>query len=178
VNCTELHYITRCHCPDRFWGPPRLLSNWYQGLSHEEVIGSEMWLRAFLTQALDGGEWSASCPGRFTPRERAHHWIGGWTDSRNGLDLLKNSHSVQKSNLGRPVRSYVTTLTELSRLQCLNYPRKQINFGLINLFFSLEPPSTMKDLEECRYCKFFPELLVKLFLFCLKVNEDIFVSDR
>jgi hypothetical protein len=23
----------------------------------------------FLTSALDGGEWSASCPGRFTPRE-------------------------------------------------------------------------------------------------------------
>jgi len=31
-----------------------------------------------LTSALDGGEWSASCPGRFTPRERAHctHWRG------------------------------------------------------------------------------------------------------
>jgi hypothetical protein len=29
---------------------------------------------------LDGGEWSASRPGRFTPRERAHgtHRIGGW----------------------------------------------------------------------------------------------------
>jgi hypothetical protein len=24
-----------------------------------------------LTSALDGGEWSASHPGRFTPRERA-----------------------------------------------------------------------------------------------------------
>jgi len=23
-----------------------------------------------LTSALDGGEWFASCPGRFTPRER------------------------------------------------------------------------------------------------------------
>jgi hypothetical protein len=32
-----------------------------------------------LTSALDGGEWSASHPGRFTPRERAPgtHWIGG-----------------------------------------------------------------------------------------------------
>jgi hypothetical protein len=32
-----------------------------------------------LTSALDGGEWSASCPGRFTPRERTPgtHWIGG-----------------------------------------------------------------------------------------------------
>jgi hypothetical protein len=25
-----------------------------------------------LTSALDGGEWSASGPGRFTPRERSH----------------------------------------------------------------------------------------------------------
>jgi len=33
-----------------------------------------------LTSALDGGEWSASRPVRFTPRERAPgtHWIGGW----------------------------------------------------------------------------------------------------
>jgi len=33
-----------------------------------------------LTSALDGGEWSALCPGRFTPKERAPgtHWIGGW----------------------------------------------------------------------------------------------------
>jgi hypothetical protein len=29
---------------------------------------------------LDGGEWSASRPDRFIPRERAPgtHWIGGW----------------------------------------------------------------------------------------------------
>jgi hypothetical protein len=33
-----------------------------------------------LTSALDGGEWSASRPGRFTPRERAPgtHWIRDW----------------------------------------------------------------------------------------------------
>jgi len=34
-------------------------------------------LKIFL---LDGGEWSASRPGRFTPKERTPgtHWIGGW----------------------------------------------------------------------------------------------------
>jgi len=39
-----------------------------------------------LTSALDGGEWSASPPGRFTPRERAlyTHWIGDWV----GLDAV------------------------------------------------------------------------------------------
>jgi len=33
-----------------------------------------------LTSELDGGESSASRPGRFTPRERVpgNHWIRGW----------------------------------------------------------------------------------------------------
>jgi hypothetical protein len=33
-----------------------------------------------FSSALDAGEWSASCPGCFTPRERAPgtHWTGGW----------------------------------------------------------------------------------------------------
>jgi len=40
----------------------------------------------FLTLALDRGEWSASCSGRFTLRERAPgtHWIEG----RAGLDTV------------------------------------------------------------------------------------------
>jgi hypothetical protein len=46
--------------------------------------GVEMQLHAFLTLVLDGGEWSASRPGRFTRRERASdtHWIGGWGGPR------------------------------------------------------------------------------------------------
>jgi hypothetical protein len=43
-----------------------------------------------LTSALDEGEWSASRPGRFTPRESATgtHWIGGWIGSRALLDAV------------------------------------------------------------------------------------------
>jgi len=43
-----------------------------------------------LIPALDGGEWSASCPGRFTPTERASctHWIGDWVGPRAGLDAV------------------------------------------------------------------------------------------
>jgi len=43
-----------------------------------------------LTSALDGGEWSASRPGRFTSRERAPgtHWIGGWVGPRAVLDAV------------------------------------------------------------------------------------------
>jgi hypothetical protein len=42
------------------------------------------------TSALDGGEWSASHPGRFTPKERASgtHWIGGWVDPKAVLDAV------------------------------------------------------------------------------------------
>jgi hypothetical protein len=45
----------------------------------------------FLTSALDGCEWSASRPGRFTPREMAPgtQWIGGWMGPRAGLDTVK-----------------------------------------------------------------------------------------
>jgi hypothetical protein len=53
-----------------------------------------------LTSALDGGEWSASRLGRFTPKERAPrtHWIGGWVGPRAGLD------AVVKRNIPSPRR--------------------------------------------------------------------------
>jgi len=43
-----------------------------------------------FTSVLDGGEWSASCPSRFTPRERASgiHWVGGWMGPRDVLDTV------------------------------------------------------------------------------------------
>jgi hypothetical protein len=39
-----------------------------------------IYLHTFLTSVLDGGEWSASRPGRFTPSEgeRDSYWIGGY----------------------------------------------------------------------------------------------------
>jgi hypothetical protein len=53
-----------------------------------------------LTSALDGGEWSDSRPGRFTPRERASgaNWIGGWVGPRAVLD------AVVKRNIPSPRR--------------------------------------------------------------------------
>jgi hypothetical protein len=43
----------------------------------------------FLTSAL-GGEWSASRPSCFTPREKAPstHWIGGWVGHTAILDAV------------------------------------------------------------------------------------------
>jgi hypothetical protein len=45
-------------------------------------------MKAFLPSVLDGDEWSALRPGRFTSRKRAHgtHWLGGWVGSRARLD--------------------------------------------------------------------------------------------
>jgi hypothetical protein len=50
--------------------------------------GVDVYIHTFLTLALAGGEWSASCPGRFTPWERAPHYpldrrLGG-PQSRSG----------------------------------------------------------------------------------------------
>jgi hypothetical protein len=56
----------------------------------EAYLGGDVWLRAFLTFSLVEGEWSASRPGRFTPRESAlgTHRIGGWVGPRGGLDTV------------------------------------------------------------------------------------------
>jgi hypothetical protein len=58
---------------------------------HEGVLGEWRYSSNHsLTSALNGGEWSASRPGRFTPRERAPgtHWIGGWVGPRAVLDAV------------------------------------------------------------------------------------------
>jgi hypothetical protein len=46
-------------------------------------MGSGGIVPQFLTLALDGGEWSVSRPGRFTPGERAPnaHWVRDWVGS-------------------------------------------------------------------------------------------------
>jgi hypothetical protein len=46
-----------------------------------------------LTSVLDRGEWSASRPGRFTPRERAPgtHWIRDWVGGSGYGGEEKNS---------------------------------------------------------------------------------------
>jgi hypothetical protein len=60
-----------------------------------------------FTSALGGGEWSASRPGRFAPKERAlvTHWIG-WVGSRTVLDAVvkrKIPSSRRESNPRTPI---------------------------------------------------------------------------
>jgi hypothetical protein len=56
------------------------------------IGGVEVQLHTFLTSALDGGEWPASHPSCFTPRERAPgtHWIEGWVGPRASLGTMVN----------------------------------------------------------------------------------------
>jgi hypothetical protein len=65
---------------------------------------------AFLTSALDEGEWSASRPG---PREKTYgtHWVGSLVGPRAGLDAMDKRQILHR----RPVRSPALP-TELSRL--------------------------------------------------------------
>jgi len=50
----------------------------------------EVQFHAFLTSALNGGEWSASHPSHFTSRKGAPatHSVGGWVGPRAGLVLV------------------------------------------------------------------------------------------
>jgi len=70
----------------------------YHTMKTFEVV--EVQLHAFLTSALDGGEWSTSRLGRFTSGERAPgtHRIGGWMDPRAGLV------AVVKRKIPQPLR--------------------------------------------------------------------------
>jgi len=49
-----------------------------------------------LDLCLDSGEWSASHPGRFTPKQRAPgtHWIGDWVGPRVGLDAVEYNNII------------------------------------------------------------------------------------
>jgi hypothetical protein len=58
---------------------------------HEGVLAEWKYRCTYsLTSVLDGGEWSASRPDRFTLREEAlsAHWIVGWVGPRSGLDAV------------------------------------------------------------------------------------------
>jgi hypothetical protein len=77
---------------------------------HEDKSGSGGTAVPFLTLALDGGEWSASRPGRFTAGETepVNHWIGGWVGPRASLDTVeyrKIPCPCRKSNPSRPAHS-------------------------------------------------------------------------
>jgi hypothetical protein len=58
--------------------------------------GVDVLIHICLTSALVGDEWSASCPGRFNPKERAPgtHWIEDWVDPRADLDDVEKTTAL------------------------------------------------------------------------------------
>jgi hypothetical protein len=50
----------------------------------------------FLNLTLDGDEWSASRPGRFTPGERVAgtHFTGGWLGPEAGVDYVEKRKNL------------------------------------------------------------------------------------
>jgi hypothetical protein len=76
----------------------------------------------YLTSALDGGEWSASRPGRALPPGKGPpgtHWIGGWMGPRAGPNSRARRKNplplsgIEPRSLDRPARSQT--------LYCLSY---------------------------------------------------------
>jgi hypothetical protein len=53
--------------------------------------GVDVWVRAFLTSAQDGSEWSASRPGRFTPRYPLNRMLCG---PQSRLDALARKNKI------------------------------------------------------------------------------------
>jgi hypothetical protein len=69
-------------------------------------------MHIFLTSAQVGGGWSASRPGRFTPRERTSitRWRGGQVGPTASLDDVEKRkfltlQGLELRPLGRPARS-------------------------------------------------------------------------
>jgi hypothetical protein len=72
-------------------------------------------LQDFSTLTVDGGEWSASRPVRWTPKGKAlgPYGIGSWVGPNASLDTMKKCHLLLGIEPGHTARSLVITLTEL-----------------------------------------------------------------
>ena len=84
---------------------------------HDGISWGELKLPS-LTAALDWSEWSASRPGRFTPRTNA---VGGWVGLRAGLDFLETRQIIcpcRESN-----HDFLVTHPVAPSLQGLSCPR-------------------------------------------------------
>jgi hypothetical protein len=105
-----------------------------------------------MTSVLVEGELSASCPGRFTSRERAlgTHWIGGWVGPRARLDDVYKIKfltlpGLELRPLCRPSRSHSLFLLRspgsLCTLICIHitgYIQNHVLYGQFEEFSTLK----------------------------------------
>jgi hypothetical protein len=64
---------------------------------HDDVWGSEIYVHAFSTSAVDRREWSASRPDRFASKEGAFGtpWIvEGWVGPRTDMNAFVNKETL------------------------------------------------------------------------------------
>jgi hypothetical protein len=86
---------------------------------HEGILGEWRYSSTHsLTSALDWGEWSASRPGLFTPRERAlgTHWIGGWVGPIAVLDAVLKRKIPSPRRESNPIVQPVVQRLRLLRI--------------------------------------------------------------
>jgi hypothetical protein len=115
--------LTKQHAIKKYW-------EWRYSTTH------------YLMSALYGGEWSASRPGRFTPRERAPgtHWIGGWVGSRAVLYAVLNRKIPsprRESNLKTPIVQSIaqrdTDLVITALISVITSGVYTLNFQCVNM---------------------------------------------
>jgi hypothetical protein len=106
-------------------------------LCQENIRGSGSIAPLFLTSALDGGEWSASCPCRFTRMERATdtHWIGGWVGPELVWMLWRREKSCTAGNWTQDIQPVARHYTDWAILT----PNKQTSWNWVLL---VKPPVT------------------------------------
>jgi hypothetical protein len=94
-----------------------------EAVCHEGILGSGGIAPPVLTSALDGGEWSASQPGRFTPGKIAPgtHCRGEWVGFRAGLDAVEKRTKLpfQESKAGRPAHRHADLAIPTSLIEVL-----------------------------------------------------------
>jgi hypothetical protein len=96
----------------------------YKSIMLRRHVGKRRCTPLFLTSTLDGGEWSASLPCRFSPKERhpAAHWIGGPVGPSVCVDVVERREYVAlpRRELG-PCSVLSTTIPTLRSLIYVTY---------------------------------------------------------
>jgi hypothetical protein len=105
------------------------LSQWAP--RHEGVLGEWSYSSTqSLTSALDGGEWSAARPDRFSSRERAPgtYWIRSWVGPRAGLDAVVKRKIPSLRRESKPTTSIVQPVAQRYRVDNSNKDVKRCDW--------------------------------------------------
>jgi hypothetical protein len=100
-----------------------------------------------LILALDGDEWSASHPGRFTPGEivPGTHWIEGWVGPRASLDVVEKKKILPLlGSEPRPSSLLLVAIPTLTDVPYIRYYLYRILF-ILKICFSI----SVKKSKEC-----------------------------